>query len=174
MRKIRHKYSTTITPALSHNGTIELDQTKVAELMAKHYQDVSSNDGFSQQFQRIRRAKESLCLNFASNRNNREEYNKEITLIEMKTALSQCSNTAPGPDGIHYQMLRPMSDTATGLLLQIYNIVWLHGLFPSLWGKATILSFLKPGKPRNEATSFRPIALTSCVCKLLEKIVVIV
>ena len=37
--------------------------------------------------------------------------------------------------------------------------------------KSIVLSFLKPGKPSNDVTSYRPIALTSCVGKLLEKII---
>ena len=39
------------------------------------------------------------------------------------------------------------------------------------WKKVVILLFLKPGKPSNNVSNYRPIALTSCVGKLLEKIV---
>ena len=38
-------------------------------------------------------------------------------------------------------------------------------------GLAIILAFVKPGKDKFLAASYRPIALTSCLCKLMEKMV---
>ena len=43
--------------------------------------------------------------------------------------------------------------------------------FPGSWGYAVVLAFLKKNKPPIEAGSNRSIALTSCLCKLLERVV---
>ena len=45
------------------------------------------------------------------------------------------------------------------------------GVYPSSWKTSTVLSFPKPGKLHTNPENFRPISLTSCVGKLLEKII---
>ena len=66
-------------------------------------------------------------------------------------------------------MLRHMSDTAFHFLLLLYNNVY-EGVFPDAWGEALLLSFLKKDKPPIDPGSYRPIVLTSCTGKLLERI----
>ena len=56
------------------------------------------------------------------------------------------------------------------LLLEIYNYIWQSGDFPDCWSEATIIPILKPGKDHSDPNNYRPIALTSCVCKTLERI----
>ena len=57
------------------------------------------------------------------------------------------------------------------LLLEIYNKIWAENVFPRQWREAIIILFLKPNKNSKQVTSYWPIALTSCVCKLMERIV---
>ena len=46
--------------------------------------------------------------------------------------------------------------------------IWRTGKFPEDWHKAVIIPIPKPGKDKTEATNYRPIALTSCICKTME------
>ena len=48
------------------------------------------------------------------------------------------------------------------------NEIWRTGKFPEDWHKAVIIPIPKPGKDKTEATNYRPIALTSCICKTME------
>jgi potassium voltage-gated channel Eag-related subfamily H protein 8 len=89
----------------------------------------------------------------------------------MKLALKQCKRTAPGPDGIHYEMLQHLHSNASTFLLYIFNFIWLNGVFPKSWRNAHLIMFLKPNKDPLKPSSYRPIALTSCICKLMEKMV---
>ena len=57
------------------------------------------------------------------------------------------------------------------LLLDIYNEIWSENVFPAQWHEAIVIPFSKPNKNPKEAKSYRPIALTSCVCKLMERMV---
>ena len=41
--------------------------------------------------------------------------------------------------------------------------------FPEDWQYATINPILKPGKDPAEPNNYRPITLTSCLCKTLEE-----
>ena len=43
--------------------------------------------------------------------------------------------------------------------------------FPDEWRKAIIIPIPKPGKNHQDPSNYRPIALTSCLCKLIEKMV---
>ena len=43
--------------------------------------------------------------------------------------------------------------------------------FPSNWEMALVLAFLKPGKDPTLPSSYQPIAPTSCLCKLMERMV---
>ena len=51
------------------------------------------------------------------------------------------------------------------------NEIWRTGKFPEDWHKAVIISIPKPGKDKTEATNYRPIALTSCICKTMERMI---
>ena len=43
--------------------------------------------------------------------------------------------------------------------------------FPSTWRKATVIPISKPGKDPLNPNNYRPIALTSCLCKVMERMV---
>ena len=45
------------------------------------------------------------------------------------------------------------------------------GKFPEDWHKAVIIPIPKLGKDKTEATNYRPIALTSCICKTMERMI---
>ena len=55
-------------------------------------------------------------------------------------------------------------------LLNIFNYIWTTGKFPDDWQYATIIPIPKPGKDPAEPNNYRPIALTSCLCKTLRMI----
>ena len=55
--------------------------------------------------------------------------------------------------------------------LNIFNYIWTTGKFPEDWIYATIIPISKPGKDPAEPSYYRPIALTSCLCKTLERMI---
>ena len=68
-------------------------------------------------------------------------------------------------------MIKNSADNATKLLLYIYNKVYIEHLFPDKWSRAILLSFLKSNKNLRLVNSYCSIALTSCLCKILEKVI---
>jgi hypothetical protein len=56
-------------------------------------------------------------------------------------------------------------------LLSIFNNIWDTGKLPPSWKEAIIIPIAKPGKDSTLASNYRPIALTSCVCKTLERMI---
>ena len=95
-----------------------------------------------------------------------------ITLQELQTALRKLKKKkSPGPDGITNEMLTHLGNTATHKLLEIFNLSWEEGKVPQIWREAIMIPVYKKGKDRKIASSYRPISLTSCVVKTMERIV---
>ena len=120
-------------------------------------------------FKTSKKQEEKIKLNFTSS--NTEEYNSLFNITELKDAIAVSKDTATGPDDIHYQMLKHLPETALDTLLHIFNGIWTTGVFPESWRLATIIPIPKPGKDHAEPTNYRPIALTSCLCKTLERMI---
>ena len=49
--------------------------------------------------------------------------------------------------------------------------IWRTGKYPEDWHEAVIIPIPKPGKDKTEATNYRSIALTSCICKTMERMI---
>ncbi|KAL5007718.1 hypothetical protein ScPMuIL_016524, partial [Solemya velum] len=90
---------------------------------------------------------------------------------EVKDSLNRANDTAAGPDEIPYQFLKHLPDTALLSLLDIFNNIWQSGNFPPSWREATIIPIPKPDKDHSSPTNYRPIALTSCICKTMERMI---
>ncbi|KAH9368214.1 hypothetical protein HPB48_009563 [Haemaphysalis longicornis] len=97
------------------------------------------------------------------------DLDRPFTLRELEAALvGNAKRSAPGEDAITYTALRNLPDNAKEFLLQIFNQAWHSGSLPSSWTSSLITMIPKPGKPPSIA-NLRPISLTSCVGKTLER-----
>ena len=98
-------------------------------------------------------------------------YNKNFRLRDLKRAIKKSKDTTPGPDHVHYKILKNLPDETLKVLLFIINKYWNEQTFPNSWKKALLLPIPKPGKDPQDPNNFRPIALTSCICKTVEGMV---
>ena len=170
IRKISGKSK---SPSFTHlntkRGTKATSKEEIANTLGETFLDNSSSRNYSEKFQNIKKQEEKIKLNFTSS--NTEEYNSLFNITELKDAIAISKDTATGPDDIHYQMLKHLPETALDTLLHIFNGIWTTGVFPESWRLATIIPIPKPGKDHTEPTNYRPIALTSCLCKTLERMI---
>ena len=67
---------------------------------------------------------------------------------------------------IFYKCIRKNEQIRKEFLNKIFD----YGKLPKNWKVACVIPILKEGKDPMSPDSYRPIALTSCVCKLLERI----
>jgi ribonuclease HI len=96
----------------------------------------------------------------------------QIELSELQTHISNLKVTgAPGPDSIHNMAIRHLPPDHVSFLLRVINHSLATGDIPMSWKEASIIPIPKPGKPLTSTSSYRPIALTSCVAKLAERVV---
>ena len=79
-------------------------------------------------------------------------------------------NKSCGPDEIHPQILIELVDHVSKRLALLLNKTMDEGCIPQDWKMAYVLPIFKKGV-RNKAENYRPIRLTSIVCKLMESFV---
>ena len=79
-------------------------------------------------------------------------------------------NKSPGPDNIAPCVLRECASELAPSLAHIFNKSFSSGLLPNEWNCAVITPLHKKGS-KSLRESYRPISLTSIVCKIGEKIV---
>ena len=93
-------------------------------------------------------------------------------MSELKTAIDKMKRKgAAGPDGIPPSFIKALGPKSLEVLLSIFNKSFAAGALPQIWRTATIIPLLKQGKPASDLASFRPISLTSCLGKVLERMI---
>uniref|UniRef100_A0A3B3B502 Reverse transcriptase domain-containing protein n=1 Tax=Oryzias melastigma TaxID=30732 RepID=A0A3B3B502_ORYME len=95
---------------------------------------------------------------------------RNITMEELLEALKEMSSgKAPGPDGLPIELYKKFAVKLLPHLLATLQESYETGVLPPSLRSAVITLLLKPGKPPNERTSYRPISLMSCDTKILCK-----
>ena len=96
--------------------------------------------------------------------------------LELSTAIYQLST-------LNLNLFRPWSNylpssnppptisVTFSSTVDIFNLPRSTHTFPSTWKQTTIIPILKPEKPSDSPSSYRPIFLTSCTSKLFERMV---
>ena len=87
--------------------------------------------------------------------------------MEFENALQNTKDTAPGREKVNYKKIKCLSDLSKATILDIMNRLWMHSYMPPEWKHATVIPIVKPGKDASKPESYRPISLTSCLCKVI-------
>ena len=169
IRKISGKNSSLNVGHLNVGDDVVTSKTDIADALADTFAEKSSSSNYSAAFQKFQNTKEKTKLNFKSNNN--EYYNKDFTMKELKKALKKCHDTAVGCDDIHYQFLKHLPFRSLDSLLRIFNQIWHTSILPDSWKEAIVIPISKPDKDSTNPANYRPIALTSCICKTMERMV---
>ena len=168
MKKIANKNTNKPINHLSQGNTKATREKHIANLIAENFAQVSSTKNYSSQFNLIRIKEEKNKIKFTSD--NTESYNQPFTLTELQNSISKSNNSAPGPDEIHNILLKELPTVSLKYLLDLYNI-WISGNILTIWKQAITIPILKKQKDPTNPTSYRPIALTRCTCKTLERMI---
>ena len=173
VNKIKGKYSPKPPPTLKINGQTISQPKEVAQTLAEHYAtaSVKTRNLYPREYSQARSKRRRAPFSRRGGHPDNEHLNAPFSLRELNTQLEQCKDTAPGPDGIMTSMVEHLTTPAKSTLLTALNKLWEAEAYPDQWKKETKLPFLKPGKDPSQPSSYRPISLTSCICKLFERMV---
>ena len=92
-----------------------------------------------------------------------------ITQMEIDLALSHGKSTAPGEVGITYEVMRHLnSNICDGInpIQLLFTTIYRECVLPWQWKHSLIIPV-----PKGETGKFRPISLTSCLCKVFERVI---
>ena len=79
-------------------------------------------------------------------------------------------NKSPGVDGIPPKLLMETVEQISMPLARVFNLSLKEGVVPFEWKEANIIPLFKKGS-RNKSENYRPVSLTSVICKLLERLI---
>ncbi|GBO09473.1 putative RNA-directed DNA polymerase from transposon X-element [Araneus ventricosus] len=68
-------------------------------------------------------------------------------------------------------MIEHLGPVGRQSLLDIFNLSWRNGRLPRDWKRAIIIPIKKPGKVAGSPESYKYIALTSVICKIMERMI---
>ena len=167
IRKLRGKYVPSPLPSLKVGNKIVTDSEEVANKLGEHFCNISK----SKRCQLFNKKGKNFNITLNMNSGKYDSYNIRFSYKELINALSSTESSAPGEDTIVYDMIKHLPEYGKVFLLKIINKIWDTGILPKSWKISLIIPVKKPNKDATDASSYRPIALTSCLCKLMEKMI---
>ena len=168
-RKINGSFSFSPRSPILYNGTKIHNSKDISNIIGRHLESIGNSLNMNDYFKIKKLNAEKIIINFETSQE--LVYNESFTIADFEMALDSCNNSAPGKDNISFEMIKNLNIKAKIYLLQFYNYLWKRGLFPKAWRHAIVIPIVKPGKDPSLPTNYRPISLTSCLCKLIEKMV---
>ena len=157
-QKVRDKVG-----SLEHNsGNIISDGFQMAEVLNEYFRSICTTEDIS-----------SLPVPFTKFKGNKSEHLWQLfvtpEMIEKKIKKMKDSKSH-GVDGIPQKLLREIVEQISTPLAKLFNLSLEEGILPSEWKEANITPLFKKGS-RKKPNNYRPVSLTSVVCKLLEKLI---
>ncbi|MEW8548508.1 MAG: reverse transcriptase domain-containing protein, partial [Candidatus Thiodiazotropha sp.] len=165
-----------ILPLIDSNGNIAFDSAEKCTVLQNVFFDPQSNSSlaFDNDFKSEVELK-VLDLCGSQDMENADDlgFNTDIKDSELDGAIFRLKlGKSPGPDSIYPEMLCHSGDYFREAILYIFNLSWRTGKLPDVWSHASVKFLRKHNKSDfYSPSSYRPISLTSVLCKLMERIV---
>jgi hypothetical protein len=87
----------------------------------------------------------------------------------LKRLVSLNPNKSSGSDGFHPRLLNELATVLAGPLTVFFRKTLIEGTLPADWKEAQVTPLFKKGDRSNQG-NYRPVSLTSVVCKVMESV----
>lgn len=97
----------------------------------------------------------------------------DLSIVESDVVLgikALKSGKASGEDQINSDLLKFVVDNVSKFLSFLFNRCLEEGIMPRVWKRALVVPVYKGGD-KSLASNYRPVSLTSVVCKILERLI---
>ena len=151
--------SCSIGPLVSSEGETTSDETEMAEILNRYFASVFTIEENANEVPITPRQTLAAQL-----------FSIDITeddVIRVIDKLKVCKS--PGPDKIYPRILKEVKDIICKPLCAIFNLSLQSGKVVKAWKLANVTPLFKKGD-KSCPGNYRPISLTSVVCKLMESI----
>ena len=156
-----HLFPPPVTPQLkdpNNLATLLLEYSQVANIFSKYFRSVFNQDDLSQP--------PPITL---------LQHNQMPNIIfdpsKIKHVLKAIKSSSPGLDNLHPFALKNLSNELAISLSIIFTNSYQLSALPSSWLTSLVCPIYKGSGPRTSADSYRPVSLTSLVCKTKKTII---
>ena len=153
-QKVRDK----VGPLENNRGNIISDGFQMAEVLNEYFSSVFTTEDIT-----------SLPVLFTKFEGNKSEHFVTPEMIAQKIKKTK-DNKSPGVEGIPPILVKEIVEQISTPLAKLINLSLEEGIVHSEWKEANITLLFKKGS-RNKPDNYRPVSLTSVVCKLLETLI---
>ena len=156
----------------SFDGNSCISQQEVLDNWRRHFASVgassSSLGSFGEDFHAVVSARfltvRSVCAQGSG------LFDAPFSASEVRHALTFCSDSTVGLDGLPHSLLKLNFPWWQDALLAFFNLVFSWSVVPTVWKRSIIVPVFKRGDP-TLPNNYRPISLASCFFKILEHLV---
>ena len=143
---------------IEENGEIHSENKEKAELLNTFFTSVFTNE-------------DSETIPVFPIRTNKKLEEINIDDIEVQKLLERVKETkSPGPDELHPKFVKETAKVLTTPISILFRKSLAEGKLPDTWKVANITPIHKKG-PKHQVNNYRPISLTSILCKILERLI---
>jgi len=156
----------TIPPLRTVGGEWAKSNMQKANLLAKHFEAV-----FQPYPSEMPPAEDQQILHALASPGLPPTPLRPFKKTEVRKAFKKLRPTkSPGYDLITGKVLQELPETGTRAITQLFNGILRTGHYPNQWKVSQVIPILKPGKPPEEAQSYRPISLLPVLSKVFERL----
>ena len=154
-------------PPLTFENKILISDLEKANGGAKHLlKTIGREDPFHDEV-----ARSTAKVRRLSKVGNDEPYNQPFTMKELENIVTSLPDTSPGTDMIHSRFVKAMPNKWMDALLEVMNLAWDSGVFPTIWKKGQAVMIPKPGKDMSKIENSRFITLLAVLGKVFERMI---
>ena len=152
-----------VGPLKDKGGEVIIDDRLAANLLNEYFSSVFTNENYTN-------APVPKQI-FKGNIQSEGLLGIEITEEMVANKLEKLDvNKCPGLDDMHPKLLFELRGELIKPLTKLFNISMKNGVVPLEWREAGVVPLFKKGN-KSEPENYRPVSLTSLICKIMESII---
>jgi hypothetical protein len=170
INQFRSKPVSNSIPTITENGVDYSTNQQKADLFANHLQEIftdSNEPRFNQLFK--------LEVDETISKFNFHDYDYKqhlISINEINSAIFGLNNkTTLDPQGVSNRLLKQSTPEFRSQVVSLFNSCLKYGSLPSAWKESNVRMLKKKADSFTSVKNYRPISLTSCICKLFERVI---